>query len=154
MINKIKLVLAALLLVAGLAGFYLLADKPTVLRILAVLAGLGASIAVLWTAPVGQRVLSFIGDAVVESRKVVWPTRKETIQTTLVVFVLVLVSFLLLLSLLMSSSSSSSSLLLLRGYGRGCGCCCFRRRRRRRRRHCCDGCCCCCCCWRWRSCWC
>lgn len=91
MINKIKLVLAALLLVAGLAGFYLLADKPTVLRILAVLAGLGASIAVLWTAPVGQQALSFIGDAVVESRKVVWPTRKETIQTTLVVFVLVLV---------------------------------------------------------------
>ena len=91
MVNKIKLLLSALLLVAGIAGFYLLADKPTVVRILAVLAGIGASIAVLWSTPVGQRSLGFIGEAVVESRKVVWPTRKETIQTTLVVFVLVLV---------------------------------------------------------------
>jgi preprotein translocase subunit SecE len=91
MVNKIKLLLSALLLVAGIAGFYLLADKPTVVRILAVLAGIGASISVLWTTPVGQQSLGFIGEAVVESRKVVWPTRKETIQTTLVVFVLVLV---------------------------------------------------------------
>jgi len=91
MVNKIKLLLSALLLVAGIAGFYLLADKPTVVRILAVLAGVAASIAVLWTTPVGQQALSFIGDAVVEARKVVWPTRKETIQTTMVVFVLVLI---------------------------------------------------------------
>jgi len=91
MVNKIKLLVAFLLLIAGIAGFYLLADKPTVVRILAVLAGLGASIAVLWTTPIGQQSLSFIGEAVVEARKVVWPTRKETIQTTLVVFVLVVV---------------------------------------------------------------
>lgn len=91
MVNKIKLLVAVLLLVAGLAGFYLLADKPTVVRILAVLAGLGASVAVLWSTPVGQRSLGFIGESVVEARKVVWPTRKETIQTTLVVFALVVV---------------------------------------------------------------
>jgi preprotein translocase subunit SecE len=91
MVNKIKLLIAALLLIAGIAGFYLLADKPTVVRILAVLAGIAASIAVLWSTPVGQRSLSFIGEAVVEARKVVWPTRKETIQTTLVVFALVVV---------------------------------------------------------------
>ncbi len=91
MVNKIKLLAAVLLLVAGIAGFYLLADKPTVVRILAVLAGLGASVAMLWTTPVGQRSLSFVGESVVEARKVVWPTRKETIQTTLVVFALVVV---------------------------------------------------------------
>jgi preprotein translocase subunit SecE len=91
MVNKIKLLVAGLLLIAGIAGFYLLGDKPTVVRILAVLAGLGASIAVLWTTPVGQQSLGFIGEAVVEARKVVWPTRKETIQTTLVVFALVVV---------------------------------------------------------------
>jgi preprotein translocase subunit SecE len=91
MVNKIKLLVAVLLLIAGIAGFYLLADKPTVVRILAVLAGIGASIAVLWTTPVGQQSLGFIGEAVVEARKVVWPTRKETIQTTLVVFALVVV---------------------------------------------------------------
>ena len=91
MINKIKLLVAFALLVAGIAGFYLLADKPTVVRILAVLAGLAASVAVLWTTPIGQQSLGFIGDSVVEARKVVWPTRKETIQTTMVVFVLVVV---------------------------------------------------------------
>lgn len=91
MVNKIKLLAAFLLLAAGIAGFYLLADKATVLRILAVLAGLGAAIAVLWTTSVGQQSLGFVGDSVAEARKVVWPTRKETVQTTLVVFVLVVI---------------------------------------------------------------
>lgn len=80
-----------MLLVAGIAGFYLLADKAVVLRILVVLAGLSAAIAMLYTTPIGQQSLGFIGEAVGEARKVVWPTRKETIQTTLVVFVLVII---------------------------------------------------------------
>lgn len=91
MINKIKLSLAFFLLVAGIAGFYLLADKLMVLRILAVLIGLGAALAVLWTTPVGQQSLGFVNEAVAEAKKVVWPTRKETVQTTLVVFVLVVI---------------------------------------------------------------
>lgn len=91
MVNKIKLLVAFLLLVAGITGFYLLADKATVLRILVVLAGLGAAIAMLYTTPVGQQSLGFIGESVAEARKVVWPTRKETLQTTLVVFVLVII---------------------------------------------------------------
>lgn len=91
MIDKIKLVLSALLLAAGIAGFYVLADKALVLRILAVLAGAGAAIAVLWTTPLGQTGLGFIGESIAEAKKVVWPTRKETIQTTVAVFVLVVV---------------------------------------------------------------
>ncbi len=91
MINKIKLLVAFVLLAAGIAGFYLLADKPMILRIFSVLTGLGACLAVLWMTPVGQQSLSFIGESVAEARKVVWPTRKETIQTTMVVFVLVVI---------------------------------------------------------------
>lgn len=91
MIEKIKLVLSALLLAAGIAGFYVLADKALVLRILAILAGVGAAIAVLWTTSKGQTALGFIGESVAEAKKVVWPTRKETIQTALAVFVLVLI---------------------------------------------------------------
>lgn len=91
MIDKIKLVVSALLLMAGIAAFYLLADKALVLRILAVLAGFVAAIAVLWTTVQGQSLLGFIGDAVAEAKKVVWPTRKETMQTTIAVFVLVLI---------------------------------------------------------------
>jgi preprotein translocase subunit SecE len=91
MIEKIKLVLSALLLAAGIAGFYIFADKALVLRILAILAGVGAAIAVLWTTAQGQAALGFIGESVAEAKKVVWPTRKETIQTAMAVFVLVLI---------------------------------------------------------------
>jgi preprotein translocase subunit SecE len=91
MIEKIKLVLSALVLVAGIAGFYLLADKALVLRILAILAGLAAAVAVLWTTPQGQAALGFVGESVAEAKKVVWPTRKETIQTTVAVFILVVI---------------------------------------------------------------
>ena len=89
MIDKIKLVLSALLLAAGIAGFYVLADKALVLRILAILAGLAAAIGVLWTTPQGQTMFGFMGESAAEAKKVVWPTRKETIQTTIVVFILV-----------------------------------------------------------------
>ena len=89
MIDKIKLVLSALLLAAGIAGFYLLADKALVLRILAILAGIAAAISVLWTTPQGQGALSFFSESVAEAKRVVWPTRKETIQTAIAVFILV-----------------------------------------------------------------
>ena len=89
MIDKFKLVLSALLLAAGIAGFYLLADKALVLRILAILAGIVAAIAVLWTTPQGQVALGFLSESVAEAKRVVWPTRKETIQTTVAVFILV-----------------------------------------------------------------
>jgi preprotein translocase subunit SecE len=89
MMEKIKLVLSALLVAAGIAGFYLLADKALVLRILVILAGLAAAVALLWTTTQGQTALGFVGEAVAEAKRVVWPTRKETIQTAIAVFVLV-----------------------------------------------------------------
>lgn len=91
MINNIKLVAAALLLILGIAAYYFLSDQILVLRILAVLAGVAGAIAVLWTTPIGQQSLGFVGDSVAEAKKVVWPTRQETVQTTLVVFALVVV---------------------------------------------------------------
>jgi len=89
MIEKIKLVLALLLSVAGVAGFYLLADQALVVRILAVLGGFAVAIAVLWTTALGQQGFTFASESAAEVRKVVWPTRKETIQTTVTVFILV-----------------------------------------------------------------
>ncbi|HYD33630.1 MAG TPA: preprotein translocase subunit SecE [Methylophilaceae bacterium] len=91
MADKIKLVIALLLVAAGIAGFYVLGDQALVVRILAVLAGVGAALVVLWTSPSGKRGLEFAGEAVDETRKVVWPTRRETIQTTVAVFLMVLV---------------------------------------------------------------
>ncbi|OAM51707.1 preprotein translocase subunit SecE [Methylovorus sp. MM2] len=96
MIDKIKLVLALLLVVAGVAGFYLLSEQALVLRILAVLAGVIAGLAVVWTTPLGQSGFTFARESVAEARRVVWPSRKDTIQTTLAVFGLVVVMALFL----------------------------------------------------------
>ena len=91
MADKLKFTLALLLLAAGVAGFYLLGDKPMILRVLSVLAGLGAGAAAAWFTEPGQRFFDFSQEAVVETKKVVWPSRKETMQTTGIVFAFVLV---------------------------------------------------------------
>ena len=88
---NIRLGLSILCLGAGLLGFYVLSGQPTVLRILSVLAGIGSFIAVFRTTPQGQQAIIFLGAAITEGKKVVWPTRKETIQMTLIVFVLVVI---------------------------------------------------------------
>ena len=88
---NIRLSLSFLLLGGGIVGFYVLSDQPTVLRILSVLAGVGAFIAVFRTTPQGQQSIGFLQEAITEGKKVVWPTRKETIQMTLIVFVLVVI---------------------------------------------------------------
>lgn len=91
MTDKIKLGLAVLLLAAGIAGFYLLSEHALVLRVLAVLAGVAMAIFVARFTGPGQQFFAFGKDAWVETKKVVWPTRKETFQTTGVVFLLVVV---------------------------------------------------------------
>ncbi len=90
MADKIKIVLALLLLVAGVAGFYFLSEQPMILRVLSVLGGVAAGATTAWFTEPGQRFFAFAGEAVVETRKVVWPTRKETMQSTAIVFIFVL----------------------------------------------------------------
>jgi preprotein translocase subunit SecE len=91
MTDKIKLVLAGLLVIAGLAGFYLLADKPTVVRVLAVMGGVLAGFAVAWFSAPGREFAGFAKESVNEAKRVVWPTRKEATQTTAIVFVFVVI---------------------------------------------------------------
>ena len=91
MADRIKLGLALLLVAAGIAGFYWLAEQAMVLRVVAVLAGIGAATAVAWFTEPGRQFFAFSKEAWSETRKVVWPTRKETFQTTGVVFALVVV---------------------------------------------------------------
>ena len=91
MADKIKFALALVLLAAGVVGFYLLSEQAMILRILSVLAGVGASVAVAWFTEPGQRFFVFAREAVAETKKVVWPSRKETMQTTGMVFVFVVV---------------------------------------------------------------
>jgi preprotein translocase subunit SecE len=96
MVDKLKFVLALLLVAAGVAGFYFLAEQAMVLRILAVLAGLAAGGVVAWFTEAGQRFVELARESVVEAKKVVWPSRKETLQTTGIVFAFVLVMAIML----------------------------------------------------------
>lgn len=86
MADKIKAVVALSFVVAGLAGFYYLAESPLIVRVVAVLAGLAAGGALFWTTEWGRQFHGFTQESIAETRKVVWPTRKETLQTTGIVF--------------------------------------------------------------------
>ena len=96
MADNFKLLAAGLLIAAGIAGFYLFSDMPTVVRVVSVLVGLGAAAGVAWFTEPGRRFFAFSQDAVTEARKVVWPTRKETMQMTGVVILFVIVMALFL----------------------------------------------------------
>lgn len=89
MINNIKAVVSLLLIVAGIAAFYLLKDQVLVLRILAVLAGVGAAVALMMTSPMGKQAFAFVQDSINEAKRVVWPSKDDTIKATLAVFVMV-----------------------------------------------------------------
>lgn len=87
MADKIKLLVAFLLVVAGITGFYYLHDSAAVLRVTSVLAGLLLATVVAWTSEPGKQFFAFSKDSIAEAKRVVWPTRKETLQTTGIVIV-------------------------------------------------------------------
>jgi preprotein translocase subunit SecE len=91
MADKLKLVVAVALVAAGIAGYYWLSADSILLRVLAVIAGLLAGAAVALTSEPGKQFVVFGRESLAEVKKVVWPTRKETIQTTAAVFAFVVV---------------------------------------------------------------
>jgi preprotein translocase subunit SecE len=91
-LDTIKLLISAAVLVGGLYGYYYYEnDMPLPLRVLMVLGGTGAGIAIAMTSTQGRRLWHFIQGSRVEIRKVIWPTRQETTQTAIAVFVFTLV---------------------------------------------------------------
>src|ERR1700716_1438924 len=94
--DKVKVVLAVCAVIAGVVGFYFLAGSPTVARVGALVAGLLVAITLAWTSLSGRSFINFAKEAVRETRKVVWPTRKEAMQITAIVFGFVLVMALFL----------------------------------------------------------
>jgi preprotein translocase subunit SecE len=94
--DKVKIVLAVLVAIAGVVGFYFLSDKATIVRIAALVGGLVVAIAIAWTSTSGRDFINFAKEAVRETKKVVWPTRKETLQMTAIVFGFVLIMALFL----------------------------------------------------------
>ena len=95
-IDTFKLMTALLVLLAGVVGFYYFEEESQLLRVLGMLAVGVIAFLIAATSDVGRRSLGFVKDARVEVRKVVWPTRQETIQTTIaVLFMVVLVAIML-----------------------------------------------------------
>ena len=90
-LDTIKLLIAAGLLVGGLYGYYYFLEVALPLRVLMVLGGLAAGITAAMTSMQGQRLWAFIQGARIEIRKVVWPTKQETTQTAISVFVFTLI---------------------------------------------------------------
>ncbi len=94
--DTVKLVLAVLLLAGSIVGFYLLEEKPLWMRLLEILVVAGIAVLLALQTGPGRRIKGFFSASYMEVRKVVWPSRQETLQTTLVIFVVVLVTSLFL----------------------------------------------------------
>ena len=76
-------------LAAGLVGFYYFAEHSTLLRIVGLLFALALSVVIAVQTEKGRSVWDFMRDSRTEVRKVVWPTRQETLQTTLIIMAVV-----------------------------------------------------------------
>jgi len=96
MADKLKLGTAIALVCAGIAGFYLLSESPAIVRVGLVLLGVALGVVVAWTSAQGKQFHAFAQESVTETKKVVWPSRKETLQTTGIVFLFVVVMALFL----------------------------------------------------------
>ena len=114
MADKIKLFVAFLLVVAGIAGFYYLQDSAAVLKLALVLVGLLLAAGVAWTSEPGERFFAFGKDSVAEAKRVVWPTRKETLQTTAVV-----IAFAVTMALFLWAVDASLMVVVNKMMGRG-----------------------------------
>jgi preprotein translocase subunit SecE len=94
--DKAKLGLAVALVLASLVGFYLLSKQGQVAQWGALIAGLIAAVVVFLTSETGKQFVAFGRDSWREVKKVVWPSRKETVQMTAYVFAFVVVMALFL----------------------------------------------------------
>ena len=95
-IDTFKLMLAVLVLIAGVVAFYYFEEESQLLRVLGMLGVAVIAFFIAASSDPGRRGLGFMRDARVEVRKVVWPTRQETLQTTIaVLFMVILVAIML-----------------------------------------------------------
>lgn len=94
--DKAKLAGAAVLLVGGVVAYYLLGKQDLWVRVLALLVLVAGAVAVFFNSETGRQLIAFGRDAVKETKKVVWPARKEAMQMTGYVFAFVVVMALFL----------------------------------------------------------
>lgn len=95
--DTVKLLIASLLVVFSLGGFYYFSDTSLLYRVLGLLAMIIVASAIFFTTDRGKSLTTFMSGARIEVRKMVWPTRIETMQTTLIVIVMVAILAVILL---------------------------------------------------------
>ncbi|MCL4762129.1 MAG: preprotein translocase subunit SecE [Burkholderiales bacterium] len=91
-----KTAVAVACVIAGVAAYYYFSEYAVVLRVLMVLAGLALGAFVAWLSQPGREFYAFAQEAWAEAGRVSWPNRKETMQTTAIVFAFVVVMALFL----------------------------------------------------------
>lgn len=89
--DNVKLIGAALLGLFGLFAFYYFAEQSLLMRTLGLLIIAAFVVYLVYMTAKGKRTAGFFRDARTEVRKVIWPTRQVTVQTTLTVFVIVII---------------------------------------------------------------
>lgn len=105
-LDTFKLLLAIVILIAGIVGFYYYEAESQLYRVLGVVFAAAVAVAVSSTTNIGQNLIGFGREARMEVRKVVWPTRQETVQTTFMVLVAVIIIgiFLWLIDMLLAQA--------------------------------------------------
>ena len=95
-VDKVKLAIAGLIVLAGVVAYYYFDTLPLIARIGIVLAAVAAAIVVGWTSQPGKQFYVYCQESITETKKVVWPSRKETLQSTgvVVAFVIIMALFL------------------------------------------------------------
>jgi len=94
--DKAKLAVAAVLVIAAVVAFYMLAKQDLWMRVAALIALMLAAVATFFTSEPGRQLIAYGRDSIKEVKKVVWPTRKEALQMTGYVFAFVFVMALFL----------------------------------------------------------
>ena len=105
-LDSFKLLLAIAVLIFGIVGFYYYEAESQLYRVLGVVFAVIVAIAISATTALGQNLIGFGREARMEVRKVVWPTRQETVQTTFMVIVAVIIIgiFLWLIDMLLAQA--------------------------------------------------
>lgn len=89
-LDVVKLAVAAFLLFVGILAFYYFSGLSALVRVVGLLLISAGAVTIAYQTELGRTVWQFISDSRMEVRKVVWPSRQETMQTTLIVVVMVL----------------------------------------------------------------
>ena len=90
-LDTVKLGVALLMLLAGVVAFQYYAEAPRLMRVGGILLDVALAAVLASQTDKGRMIIGFVRDAQIEVRKVVWPTRQETVQTTIVVMIVVVV---------------------------------------------------------------